>query len=219
MGAQEKHGETPATSTKKSSLEMEPMNISASSDEPQSSSSGPGRLGSLIMLIKLYMQYYPGVTSCIAAAMVAVTVLTLVHSLRKPVTRNQLLHDYSKIDMTYNFKAAKVDHWCLWGGDDDCRCDDFTTPLSREEKKGWVQTHLKNVNRIDDDIKDFDVIFFGDEVAEGWNGESLGMPITKSDGLKTKDYFKKTFTKEGGGEFEGLALGVMGDDVSAVLFV
>jgi hypothetical protein len=199
-----------------SSLDVEPMVKNDSSGH--SHLSDPldcGRLRSLMALIKLYMVYYPGITSFLAAIVVVVSVLSIALSFRKPITRNQLYHDYSKIDMHYNFQAAKVDHWCLWGGDAACTCDDFTTPLSREEKKGWVQTHAGNTKRIDVS-KDYDVVFIGDEVAEGWNGEWLGRPgFPTGDALKTKDFFTNTFTKDGGGEFEGLALGIMGDDVSS----
>lgn len=197
-----------------SSLEMEPMTIESSQVQTSSQSSLATRIRSLFMLCKLYMEYYPGITSCIAALLVGMGVLAFVLSFHKPVTRNRLYHDYSHIDMTYNFKAAQVDHWCLWGGDDQCACDDFTTPLSREEKKGWIQTHAGNVHQIDD-TKDYDVIFYGDEVVEGWNGNWLGKPmVPPAQGMAVKDYFAKTFTKVGGGEFEGLALGTLGDVVS-----
>lgn len=202
------------------SLEMEPMTVESSSSlqQQQQQQSVPSRIRSLFMLVKLYMEYYPGVTSCIAALLVGLVVLLFVLSFRKPVTRNRLFHDYSKIDMNYNFKASQVDHWCLWGGDDKCACDDFTTPLSREEKKGWWQTHTGNVRRIDDDTIEYDVIFYGDEVVEGWNGELLGKPtIPPAQGLATKDYFVKTFTKDGGSEFDGLAMGTFGDVVSRIL--
>lgn len=199
------------------SLDVEPM---VKNDGPGHSSNlstrhGCGRLRSLVALIQLYMAYYPGITSFLAAIVVVSSVLSVALSFRKPITRNQLYHDYSKIDMHYNFQAAKIDHWCLWGGDTACSCDDFTTPLSREEKKGWVQTHSGNMKRIGTGT-DYDVVFIGDEVAEGWNGEWLGRPgIPTSDALKTKTVFANTFTKDGGGEFEGLALGIMGDDVSS----
>ena len=175
----------------------------------------PHYIAQLVELIKLYIAYYPGIASLVVAILLVGLVLSVALSFRQPVTRNQLYHDYAKIDMHYNFQAAKVDHWCLWGGDATCTCDDFTTPLSREEKKGWIRTHVGNTKLIDDN-REYDVVFFGDEVAEGWNGAALGRPaIPSDDALKTKSYFTKTFTKDGGGEFDGLALGVLGDNVSS----
>jgi len=221
MGAQEKNGGSAGASrTKATALEMEPMTIAESSEERRSSSTAGAfsRLRSLIVLIKLHMEYYPGITSCLAAIVVVVTVLSIALTFRsKPYTRNQLFHDYSQLDLHHNYQASQVDHWCLWGGDNSCTCDDFTTPLSREEKKGWIPTHFRNTQRIDE-TKNYDVVFYGDEVAEGWNGMWLGKPgIPSADAFQTKSYFAKTFTREGGGEFEGLALGVMGDDVSLLL--
>lgn len=215
MGAQEKHGGSGAGRTKAAALEKEPMMTETELSSGSQSAAG-ARLHSLLVLVKLYMQYYPRITSCLAAIVVAVTVLSMALSFRsKPsYTRNQLMHDYSQLDLHHVDQASRVDHWCLWGGDNVCKCDDFTTPLSREEKKGWVQTHFRNTQRIDG-TKEYDVVFIGDEVVEGWNGEWLGKTgIPSADAFQTKDYFTKAFTREGGGEFEGLALGVMGDVVS-----
>ena len=169
------------------------------------------------MVIKLHFEYYPLIVSCIAALGVGILFSFFVLSFRRPVTRNRLYRDYSAIDLNYTFKASQVNHWCLWGGNDQCKCDDFTEPLSREEKKDWMKTHKINVDLIDTS-KDYDVVFYGDEVVEGWNGLNLGkpmLPVVK--GTQVHTFFTQTFTKDGGGEFDGLALGIMGDVVSTVL--
>jgi hypothetical protein len=210
----------PSSSRDVTPLEMEPMQIDSStnsSSRRQPTFSFGYRLGQLLELIKLHIEYYPRVASCIAAMGVGVLVYFFVLLFRRPVTRNQLYRDYSAIDMDYNFQASRVDHWCLWGGDDQCACDDFTEPLSRSEKKDWLKTHKANVDRIDP-TKTYNVVFYGDEVVEGWNGFALGKPLLPVEkGTQVRTYFTETFTKDGGGEFDGLALGVRGDVVSGVM--
>jgi hypothetical protein len=160
------------------------------------------------------MEYYPRVTAAVATFFVGCLFFWLVLSFRKPITRNRLYHDYSQLDLHYSYQASQIDHWCLWGGDDKCRCDDFTEPLSREEGKDWLKSHNANVRRIDV-TKYYDVVFYGDQVVEGWNGMNLNMPIVP-DGLKIAKYFNQTFTKKEGGEFEGVALGLAGDVVRQI---
>jgi hypothetical protein len=97
------------------------------------------------------------------------------------------------------------------GGDTHCRCDDFSEPVSREEFKAWLPTHEANKDRIKRGIN-YDVVFLGDETTEGWNGKHLNMPIP-NESRRIQKYWNETFTKDGGGDFEGLALGIAGDSV------
>lgn len=101
----------------------------------------------------------------------------------------------------------------LKGGDDSCHCDDFSEPMSREEKKGWLQSHHANVEKIDLS-RQYDVVFYGDEMMQSWTGKWLNMPMITPDGARIARIWNQTFTKAGGGDFEGLALGIMGDVVS-----
>jgi hypothetical protein len=171
------------------------------------------RASQLMMIVKLYTESYPRVASGVAALLTVILFFLFLLSFRQPVKRNKLYHDYSKIDLHYNFKASQIDHWCLYGGDDACQCDDFTEPLNRFEKKDWIESHNSNIDLINPDIQ-YDVIFYGDDVTEGWNGRWLGRtmvpPVT---GKQINKLFNETFSKAGGGDFEGLALGIMGDVV------
>jgi hypothetical protein len=168
----------------------------------------------IFVIIKLYMDTYPRTTSLIVACLIGILFFSLLLTFRQPVKRNKLYHDYSKIDMNYNFKASQIDHWCLYGGDDSCNCDDFTEPANRFEKKDWFETHQSNVELLDRKMQ-YDVVFYGDEVTEGWNGRWLGRSMIPSTYAKQiQQYFNETFTKSGGGNFDGVALGIMGDVVS-----
>jgi hypothetical protein len=60
--------------------------------------------------------------------------------------------------------------------------------------------------------KDLDVVILGDATVEEWNGRWLGKENDKLSAIK--GYFKKTFSVPGGGEVNGLALGIAGDTVS-----
>jgi hypothetical protein len=176
------------------------------------------RISQTVLLVKLYTRTYPFVTSCIAAFFVFVMFLVFVQSFRSPVERNRLQTDYSKIDMHYNFKGAKIDHWCLWGGDDKCVCDDFNDPIDRSGTKDWSKVHQENIDRID--VKtSYDVVFYGDNLVEGWNGQHLGMPINsipRGQDAQIQQYFESNFTKANGGKFNGVALGITGDVVRSL---
>jgi hypothetical protein len=93
-----------------------------------------------------------------------------------------------------------------------CKCLDFTEPESREHSKGWLQAHENNKNRLKATADNlYDVVFVGDGMVEMLNGQRNGMDDPQ--GQSINKLFKKTFTKEGGGEFDALALGIAGDQV------
>jgi hypothetical protein len=74
-----------------------------------------------------------------------------------------------------------------------------------------LAAHEANKQRITQNTK-YDVVFLGDETTEGWNGRWMNMPIPR-ESKQILNYWNKTFTKEGGGNLEGLALGIAGDSV------
>jgi lysophospholipase L1-like esterase len=81
--------------------------------------------------------------------------------------------------------------------------------------------HQGNVKRVAPTSKasspiDYDVVFFGDDTTQEWTGQCLNSPFP--DGAKIRKYFNETFTTEGGGEMEGLALGICGDSSSNLLW-
>ena len=169
------------------------------------------------MLAKLYMEAYPLIAAVVCFLCLLAMILILVEiSPAHRDRRHSLSHDYSAISSHYNFKATQMDHWCLFGGDDDCSCEDFTEPVSREQMKGWVDAHESNKKLAQESRRrDLDVVFLGDETTEIWKGRLMNLPISLNpNGEMIKEYFDKTFTKAGGGDFEGLALGISGDSVS-----
>jgi hypothetical protein len=44
-------------------------------------------------------------------------------------------HDHSFLESKYNLKVGDIDHWCLRGDNDSCRCKGI--PTSHAERKSW----------------------------------------------------------------------------------
>lgn len=90
--------------------------------------------------------------------------------------------------------------------------------MSREEKRGWIKAHSWNKDLFgSSSIQNWDVVLLGDGVVEEYQGRVLG---TMDASLKNvKKYWDATFSTEGGGDVEGLALGIAGDSVRSVLFL
>lgn len=58
---------------------------------------------------------------------------------------------------------------------------------------------------------ELDVVFIGDSITEQRQGTAKARPDAMYTGIK--EVFDKTFTKEKGGEFNGIAMGIAGDTV------
>ena len=213
--------------------------------------------------------------------------------------------DYSAIKSAYDLTLGSVDHWCLRGDDNNCRCEDPLVPMSKRSSHKWEAQHKENIKvtqaalmkilktdggsyedyylpdyddlwleGMDDDwvwgegprfyeddlafdpfsgsylneegyMEDdgyadvrenpagnrgkgrrqqrrkalvegdyeLDVVFIGDSITEQRQGTSMGKPMDDYTGIK--EVFDKTFTKEKGGEYNGIALGISGDTVSS----
>jgi len=154
--------------------------------------------------------------------------------------------DYSAINSAYDLSLSKVDHWCVRGDNDSCRCEDPLEPSPRAEFKSWNAAHKANVaevnlyralfgespSMIEEETgkprAKIDVAFLGESVVEAMDGRWLGKHIigsklTQSSPSSGKNFpminetFEKLFRKPGG-DFEGVALGIAGDTTSNVLW-
>lgn len=99
------------------------------------------------------------------------------------------------------------------GGDNDCKCNDPTVPLSREEVKGWTKTHVVNKLQSQQNAN-WDVVLLGDEFVQDFTGRILNQP--NADLKNVYKYWNATFTLDGGGggeSVDGVALGISGDSV------
>jgi len=156
--------------------------------------------------------------------------------------------DYSAINSAYDLSLSQVDHWCVRGDNDSCRCEDPLEPSPRAEFKSWNAAHKANVAEvslyralfgespqlIDEELgkarPKIDVAFLGESVVEAMDGRWLGKHIIGSSKQKQQqqqgkknlpminETFEKLFRKDKGGELEGVALGIAGDTTSNVLW-
>jgi lysophospholipase L1-like esterase len=84
-------------------------------------------------------------------------------------------------------------------------------PKGRPGTRHWSKaTHLNAEDAVARQ-GDVDVVFLGESITEGWRGTSYGNPVGRKEGVPA--IFKNIFTVEGGGKYEGLALGIASDTV------
>ena len=105
------------------------------------------------------------------------------------------------------------------GGDEGCECNDPLDPISKAEIPGWLKTHKMNMGLIDKALKtntNVDVAFVGDSITEEWNGRLFGREEESLKGISK--VFHESFTKDGGGSYEGVALGIAGDQAPHLLW-
>lgn len=224
------------------------------------------------------------------------------HKKVNPFKAAHVRTDYSEVKSKYDLTLGAVDHWCLRGDDNNCRCEDPLEPMSKRSSHKWEEQHRENVKvaqaalmkvlktadggsyedyylpdyddmwleGMDDDwvwgegsrfyeddlafdpfagnylneegymeddayadvrenpagngderrrkaldgAEDYelDVVFVGDSITEQRQGTQTGRPVEDYTGIK--EVFDKTFTKEKGGDYNGIAMGISGDTVS-----
>lgn len=195
------------------SMEMESLHpgtttVRRSKDEPKV-------LAQIWMFIKLLIETYPKVFSTIGLFGLGFFMYKAVKLSQPPMQRHKIQHhdEYSNIPLDYDFKAAQIDHWCLFGGDSACKCEDVTEPLPREEIPGWLAKHETNKASIKLDY-DYDVVFLGDDIIEAANGTWYGR--LRPEGAAIKEDWKSAFGENSG--MEGLALGIAGDSASNLMW-
>ena len=94
----------------------------------------------------------------------------------------------------------------------DCPCKDPLIPTVGKYKD-WGFVNNINLKLVADAAdKKLDVVFYGDSITEGWRGTQFGHDRDRVQGADK--VFASFFSKEHGGDFDGLALGIAGDTVS-----
>ncbi|KAL7555219.1 hypothetical protein ACHAWF_018964 [Thalassiosira exigua] len=252
------------------------------------------------------------------AVSIAVAISSSYHHTHKKVNPFDAAHirtDYTAVSSKYDLTLGSIDHWCLSGDDNSCRCEDPLEPMSKRSSQKWGAQHAENVkvaqaallkiiaaegDRAWNDYADYrydelddawldgpeddwvygegarfetddggydpwaeawgkdtapkegegeggednqrerelegeqtdgrerkllddeddgyrlDVIFVGDSITEQRQGTQMGRPVDDYVGIK--EVFGKTFTREKGGDFEGVAMGVAGDTTKNLLW-
>lgn len=189
---------------------------------------------SMTDVVSAYCNYfcyqYPVLCTCFALSFILLFVVILVNATLNPTEEFGVIkqdfseigvkeHDITNIRSEFDLKMGKIDHWCLNGGNERCRCEDPLMPQSRSQYKAWVNIYKKNKQQIvaykDSDL--LDVAFLGESLVEEMDGRWLGRD--DSDELKAiGKIFAKRFKKQKRPEnLEGVALGIAGDTVRMIL--
>jgi hypothetical protein len=177
------------------------------------------KIDQFLSLIKLYIQVYPKAAMIVAALLGACVIKYLFfrHVGTIEFVPPHMKHHFGDLNTYYELQMAKIDHWCVKGGNDDCTCEDPTEALSREEEHGWLGAYEYNKALAKKPIEDgldtpLDVVFFGHQTVQAWTGREMDKESATKRLIAQE--FAKTFTKAGDAPFEGLALGIAGDSVS-----
>lgn len=202
------------------------------------------KTSAFISLCKIYAELYPKVFYGVSGFLLVSLVLCVTVFKPKFYQRNFMQYDYSGLRLDYNFKTAQIDHWCVFGNDDMCSCEDPTEFVPNVDTEGWMKAHERNkqfINDFSDQYykNDLDVIFVGGDIVE----EMAGYNTMKSSTGRVVNYkmnqmWNATFGSQGGGggseitslrgtgefgsmpssNFKGLALGISGDRTPNLLW-
>ena len=204
-------------------LEHAPLNLDhltkGQLDVPSSSSSRHNKSLTMYAYASAWISYmcyaHPKCCSVLLIVLITLGMILLVNVVVNPTeTFGVIPNDYSRIHSEYDLSLGKIDHWCLKGDNDSCRCEDPLEPTSRGEYKSWVQAHHENKNLVEafKDSEFLDVAFVGESLIEEMNGRWMGRPQS-DELLAISKSFEKHFKRQNNG-MDGIALGIAGDTVS-----
>mmetsp|Transcript_17364 Transcript_17364/g.33155 ORF Transcript_17364/g.33155 Transcript_17364/m.33155 type:complete len:507 (-) Transcript_17364:275-1795(-) len=98
--------------------------------------------------------------------------------------------------------------------DDFYQDDGYGIPM--ENPYAGSDDDMRGLRRAAGSEYGLDVVFIGDSITEQRQGTSMGRVVDDYEGIK--EVFDKTFTREKGGEFEGIAMGIAGDTAPNLLW-
>jgi hypothetical protein len=174
--------------------------------------------------LSMLCYYYPVMCGLFFFFAVSTTMVLIGNLVLNPTEEFGIIkHDHSNIQSKYDLSMGEIDHWCLGGGNEKCKCEDPLVPVSRAERKSWVQAFKGNrklVKQYQDDAEGtdkVDVAFLGESVIEEMAGRWLGQQ--RSMELKSVEtMFLNNFDKRRGARMQGVALGIAGDSSPTVLW-
>jgi hypothetical protein len=221
--------ETPSPSTylstsKQQHLEMAPLNldhltkgqldVTVTPPSGRKASNESHLLNPLhyIQAVCTYFAYsHPRLCSCMVMVVIVSAILLVSFSIMNPTyIVGEIKEDFSNIQSSFDLKQGQIDHWCLYGGDTSCRCEDPLVPTDRGEFQTWTKAHHSNTLLLKPNV---DVAFLGESLVEEMNGRWMGRTEGGGAQLETmRTMFQKTFSHESTG-VEGVALGIAGDTV------
>ena len=199
------------------SLEMEKLPLNQKSPNIKNNNNPPmptlPSIGGLCACISAHLSYlcfaYPSACGMLACLLCLFVLTWLVAHFINPTQNFGVLStDWTTISSVYELEIAKIDHWCLGGGNEGCRCEDPLVPTSRAELRAWTEAYKDNIRMIDkyldDDLimADLDVAIVGESAVEEMDGRWLGR--FRNDELKSiGTIFRNHFDKSHGADVEG----------------
>jgi len=130
-----------------------------------------------------------------------------------------VLHQLGIINSYENYRSSRIElslgdlsSWCLNSKENLCRCANPLRPIPRSEHDGFKSGHRVNTQMAltSPASGNWDVVFYGDSITEGWKGTSYGIP--KEQKLDNYKVFESLFGgEESQSKLSGLALGISGD--------
>mmetsp|Transcript_11721 Transcript_11721/g.17668 ORF Transcript_11721/g.17668 Transcript_11721/m.17668 type:complete len:478 (-) Transcript_11721:53-1486(-) len=130
--------------------------------------------------------------------------------------------DFSDVHGSMDLKLGSIHHWCLFGGDSDCTCENPLDPDNNPDHgnfEKWSTLHRDNKDAVHEfvsTVSSQDLVFLGSSTVEGWNGTMKGKTRPRLE--KPKKIFEELFTRENGGPIDALALGSYGDTSPNLLY-
>ena len=212
-----------------SDVELTPLNLEHLETELErpirgrsasSSSSSSSPLSTCLTLFCAYATYMCEYTPklCLTLALIALVIPTyfLVSAILNPTEQYGIIrNDYTNIQSEFDLTVGKIDHWCLKGDNDSCRCEDPLQPQSRGEFRAWSHAHKGNqatIQRALEEGTSIDIAFLGESVIEEmdgrWFGDQTSEMLNRLDTL-----FRQHFDRKKGASLQGIALGIAGDTV------
>ncbi|KAL7530652.1 hypothetical protein ACHAXR_006461 [Thalassiosira sp. AJA248-18] len=67
------------------------------------------------------------------------------HKKRNAFEAARIGHDYTAVKSKYDLTLGAIDHWCLHGDDNNCRCEDPLEPMSKRSSHKWDEQHRENI--------------------------------------------------------------------------
>uniref|UniRef100_A0A6U2ZR75 SGNH hydrolase-type esterase domain-containing protein n=1 Tax=Entomoneis paludosa TaxID=265537 RepID=A0A6U2ZR75_9STRA len=173
--------------------------------------------------ISMLCYFYPCMCGTIVFMVIGCILYGLGSLIFNPTVEYGVMkHDHSFLESKYNLKVGDIDHWCLRGDNDSCRCEDPLVPTSRADRKSWrlaFKTNRKMVKALQDATDlDLDIVFVGESVVEEMDGRWMGQGGRSPALKRLSEQFHSRFSRAKGGKFNAAALGIAGDTAPNVLW-
>ncbi|KAL7574670.1 hypothetical protein ACA910_003015 [Epithemia clementina (nom. ined.)] len=165
-----------------------------------------GLLSRLSAYVSMLCYFYPGICGTLVFMVIGLVLFGLGTLIFNPrVEYGVMKHDHSFLESMYNAKAGDIDHWCLRGDNNSCRCEDPLIPSSRADRKSWrlaFKTNYKIASKLKESGIPLDLVFLGESVVEEMDGRWMGQG--RSPALEQMaQLFQKRFVRAKRSDVEG----------------